>query len=178
MARPSKLTPKQWNEIEKRILGGEAVRKLAREYGISDTAINKRLSLQTKPVKKVANQLAAAELAMESLPVCLQVKVRTLADEMKDISTHLAGAARFGAMTSHKMAIIANAEAEKVDVEAPDKSIQQTENIARYTALANEAAKTGLNLLAANKGTSLAPVPDYPVRTLGDFYNEQDIPER
>ncbi len=172
MARPSKLTPKQWGDIEKRVLGGEPVRKLAREYGLSDTAINKRLSLQTKPVKRVANQLAAAELAMESLPVGLQVKVRNLADELKDISTHLAGAARFGAMTSHKLAIIANSEAEKVDDSEPMKTVEQLRNVGALTNLANEAAKTGLTLLAANKGAPQTP-DEQPRRTLADFYAEQ-----
>ena len=38
MGRPSKLSPKQWAEVERRTAEGEGARALAREFGISEAA--------------------------------------------------------------------------------------------------------------------------------------------
>src|ERR1700744_6598928 len=45
MGRRSLLTPKQWEEVERRaLLGAEPVRTLAREYGIEEAAIRHRIN--------------------------------------------------------------------------------------------------------------------------------------
>ena len=79
MGRPSRFTEKQWSTIEKRVLDGESIRSIAREYGVSEASIRKRVKTKTKPVKELANQLAKAELELERLPLSTQVKVLTLA---------------------------------------------------------------------------------------------------
>jgi hypothetical protein len=147
----SPLTIKQWKAIERRLLAGERARVLGREFGVSATAILKRFGSQTKAVKLVANQLFEAENALNNLPLSLQVSSRKLADELLDISIHLAGAAKYGSMTAHRLAGIANAQVDKIDDANVEVSMEVIGNIARLQAVSNEAAKTGLNLLAANK---------------------------
>jgi hypothetical protein len=102
------------------------------------------------------------------LPLSTQVKVRTLADELKDISIHLSGAARFGAMTAHRLSSMAHTESDKIDVVDPLKSIETLKGIAVLNKMANESSEIGVNLLRANKeyiddlnkkGSSPEPAP-------------------
>lgn len=154
MGRKSALTDKQWADIEKRMLAGEPARALAREFGISEAAIRKKLGARTKTVKEVANQLVAAEKAFESLPIGAQISARTLADELKAVSMHLAGAAKFGAATAHRLSGIANAKVAEIDDAMPlddEASIKALKGIAALTDLSNRSAEIPLKLLAANK---------------------------
>jgi hypothetical protein len=152
MGRPSKLTPKQWDAVDRRLLEGEPCRSLAAEYGIAESAIRKRFSAH-KQIKAVANQLVSAEAALHSLPVSAQISARTLADELKEISTHLAGAARFGAATAHRLSGIAHGKVAMIDDAAPlsDQSLSELKGIDALTRMANNSAEIGINLLRANK---------------------------
>lgn len=149
MARPFKLTDKQWTEIERRVLAGESMRALGSEFGVSDTAIRKRLSSHVKPIKTIANQLAEAERAMEALPIGSQVKVRRLADELKDISANLASAARDSSQTAALMANLANRTAVSINPDEVDP--EQVKSVMVLTKASNDAAVIGLDLIAANK---------------------------
>lgn len=153
MGRKSALTEKQWQQIGERLLKGDPGRVLAREYGVSEAAIRKRFGAQTKQIKDVANQLVAAETAFAALPISAQISARTLADELKEISSHLAGAARFGAATAHRLSGIANAQVAKIDDTEPlgAESLESLKGISALTKLANESSTIALNLLSANK---------------------------
>jgi hypothetical protein len=79
---------------------------------------------------------------------------RSLADDLKAISDHLAGAARFGAATAHRLSGIAHAKAQEIDDVQPlneQSIIGSLRGIAALTKLANEASEIGVNLLRANK---------------------------
>lgn len=153
MGRKSALTDRQWVEIERRLLAGEKGRALAREFGVAESAIRKRCGAQTKQIKDVANQLVAAETAFCALPISAQISARTLADELKEISMHLAGAARYGAATAHRLSGIAHAKVAEIDDAAPldDKSRMALSDIAVLTKIANGAAEIGIGLLKANQ---------------------------
>lgn len=152
MARPSKLSDKQWAELEHRHLHGESVSKLAKEYKVGIQTVRDRVSVKNTEIKIVANQLATAELKVSSLPVSVQVSVRTLADELKSISSNLASAGKYGAMTAHRLAAIAHTETNKIDDTAPLADIEALKGISVLTDMANKASTIGVNLLAANKG--------------------------
>ena len=152
MGRPSKLTEKQWQEIDARLLKGEPGRSLAREYDVSEAAIRKRFGAH-KQIKAVANQLIAAEMALEALPLGARVSARTLADDLKEISSHLAGAARYGAATAHRLSGIAHAQVALIDDADPlgVDSIETLKGISALTKLANDSSVIPINLLNANK---------------------------
>lgn len=155
MGRKSKLTEKQWQGIGERLLKGETARSLAREFGLSEAAIRARFSARNKEIKSVANQMVAAESAFKALPVSAQIAAHNLADELRAISSHLAGAARFGAATAHRLSGIAHSKVQEIDDAAPldDESFTALKGVAVLTELANDASRIGLNLLAANKDT-------------------------
>jgi hypothetical protein len=166
MARPSKLTDKQWETIGKRLLAGESASALAREFGVGKATISERFSERVKKVKDVAKQIVATETALECLNVSEQIAARSLADDLKSISTHLAGAAKFGAMTAHRLSGIAQSKALEIDDAAPlnDESLESLKGIAVLTRMANGSAEIGLNLLRANKDSI-------------DEMNKRDLPK-
>lgn len=153
MGRKSSLTEKQWKDIGERLLRGESGRSLGKEFGVSEAAIRKRFGAQTKQIKDVANQLVAAETAFKDLPISAQISARTLADELKEISMHLAGAARYGAATAHRLSGIAHAKVAEIDDAAPldEESLKALKGISVLTQLANNAAEIPIGLLKANK---------------------------
>ena len=152
MARPSKLTPDQWKEVERRLAAGDGVRDLAKEYGISPASVSKRsVSKQTKQVQVVAKQLAEAQTALAELPVHQQYVAVSLAEKLRNISANLAAAASYGAQTAHRLSALANSEVAKVDDAEPLASVENLKGVAALTKLANESATIALNLLSANK---------------------------
>jgi hypothetical protein len=155
LGRKSKLTNAQWETIGKRFLAGEKPASLAKEYKIDRSAIIRKFSHQISVVKTVANQLLAADVALKGLPIAQQIQAVTLADDLRAISMHLAGAAKFGSATAHRLAGIANAKIEQIDDADPlgVESLEALKGVSALTRLANDASTIGVNLLQANKTT-------------------------
>ena len=152
MARPSKLSPEQWAEVDRRLAAGEGVRDLAREFGINPSAISRRgVAHQSQRVRVVAQQVAAAQTALAELPVSQQYTALSLAEKLRNISASLASAAELGAATAHRLHALANSEVAKVDDAEPMASIESLRNVGVLTKLANDSSHIALNLLAANK---------------------------
>jgi len=170
MARPSKLTDKQWAEIERRLLAGEKASALAKEYGIDRAAITRRFSQQVRNVNQVANQIVMAESALRALPIAQQIQAVSLADELRAISSNLASAAKFGSMTAHRLSAIAHVQTDLLDDAATlEENTAALKSVMAMTKGANDAATIGLNLLAANKEMAKAPAEEVPIG-LGHFY--------
>ena len=155
MGRPSKLTDKQWAEIQQRLLAGETTRALGTEFGISNVAVNKRFSSRNKEIKSVANQILATEQNLKALPVSSQIVAVSLADRLRAASMYLADSAVSGARTGAHLKAVAGFHAEMVTRtnagDAEGVALQRV--IAGLTQVANESEKTALNLIAANKDT-------------------------
>jgi hypothetical protein len=155
MGRPSKLTERQWQDIEKRLVDGEKAADLAREFGVSKTAISTRFSKRIETAKTVANQIVSAEQAFKALPVSEQIAALTIADTLRSISHHLGGAANFSAATSHRLAGIAHGKVQEIDDAAPldAESREALKDVAVLQRMANESSTIPMALLAANKET-------------------------
>jgi hypothetical protein len=121
MGRPSKLTPQQWTEVERRLLAGETARGIAPDFGISEAGIRKRfgahqsISAQSAQVRTVAEKLADASLALQALPPAQRSVAVDLAEELRTMSVSVARAANLGAKTGHRLHALANSEVAKVD---------------------------------------------------------------
>lgn len=153
MGRPSKLTDAQWETIGKRLLAGESAASLAREFKVSKAAISTRFSKRIETVKTVAAQIVEVDRSLSFLNVSEQIAAFSLADDLKAVSKHLAGAARYGAMTSHRLSGIAHSQIEKIDDADPlgEESMESLKGIAVLTKMANASSEIGMNLLRANK---------------------------
>lgn len=152
MARPSKLSPEQWAEVDRRLAAGEGVRSLAKAFGMSPAAISKRgVAKQSKQTLVVAKQIAETQAALAELPVSQQYIAVSLAEKLRNISASLASAAEHGAATAHRLNALANAEVVRVDDADPMASLENLRNVGVLTKLANDSSHIALNLLAANK---------------------------
>jgi hypothetical protein len=153
MGRQSKLTPAQWQEIERRLSNGEGASALAREFGISPASISVKFSKITKKVTETAHKLAEAQIALAELPSAQQYQALSLAEKLQNISHSLASAAELGAKTAHRLHSLANSEVNKVDDANPLASIDSLKGVGILTKLANDSSQIAVNLLSANKDT-------------------------
>jgi hypothetical protein len=153
MGRPSKLSAKQRLEIAKRLSQGEKPADLAAEYDVSRSLISSLFQKRAETVKAVANQLVAADTALRNLDVSDQLLAVSLADELRAISMHLAGAGKYGAATAHRLSGIAHSKVQEIDDAAPltAESLDSLKGVAVLTKMANEAAVIPTALLTANK---------------------------
>lgn len=151
MARPSKLSPAQWLEVERRAAEGESHSALARAFGVSVSTISARVSGVSETVRKVAQKLADVQSEIAVMPIRQQYTVINLADKLRNISNSLACAAELGAATAHRLHALANSEVAKVDDAEPMASLDSLRNVGVLTKLANDSSHIALNLLAANK---------------------------
>lgn len=150
-----KLTELDWRAIESRVnLGAESYRTIAKDYGITEGAIRKRFPNRNRDIKEVATNLANAEMALERLPLRSQTAARTLADDLKEITSHLCGAAKYGAMTAHRLNGIAQSQVELIDDSSPFGDMTTLQSIAVLNKMSNVAGDLGVRILAANKDLS------------------------
>jgi hypothetical protein len=116
-------------------------------------------------VKTVANQILETEGALRSLTVSEQISAVTLADQLRSISNHIAGAANYSAATSHRLAGMAHMKVLQVDDAEPlgEKGKETLKDVAVLQRMANESSSIPLNLLAANKDAVKLVNQDVPV---------------
>jgi hypothetical protein len=175
MGRPSKLDDAKWEELKSRLAKGEKAADLAREYKVSKAAISSRMSKRIETIKIVANQIVSAEKALSSLTIAEQVLTISLADDLRAISMHLAGAAKFGAATAHRLSGVAHQKVQEIDDSAPltGESMESLKVIAALTRTANESSQIGISLLSANKEVAAAAAErakPKPLSGLTHFY--------
>lgn len=192
MGRKSALTPDQWIEVERRhIVDGESVNSLAKEFGVNEAAIRRKINPNKSEAKNGAislRSLAEEKVKADSysrdiseriaeLPYAKQQIVGDIAKRMTNISGHLMGAAEYGAATAHRLSGIAHSKAQEIDDAAPlaEESMAALKGIAVLTRMANDASSIGLNLIAANKDAvnKLNNPPQGP-SGLAHFYGEDD----
>jgi hypothetical protein len=152
MPRPSKLTPEQWADIDRRLVAGEVPSDLAREFKVHPSQICRRtVSQNVQSVRIVAQKIAESQDALAALPRTAQYQALNLAEKLRSISGSLASAAELGAKTAHRLTALSNSEVQKIDDEEPMSSMENLRGVAVMTKLANDSASIALNLLSANK---------------------------
>jgi len=149
VGRTSKLSQDAWAQIERRLAGGAGVRMLAREFAIDPAAISRRFPQQSQHLRAIARRLAEVQNDVASLPVQQQHVVQRLADEIREITCDLTGAARAGSATARELAERAYRQVQKIDHRAPltETSMAALESASALTSCANEAAHIGLRVL-------------------------------
>ncbi len=166
MARPSKLSPAQWREVERRSAEGEGARALAKEFGVDEAAIRRRVNPQTPQVRKVAAKLAEVQTELAALPLAQQYNAISLADKLRNISVSLAAGAELQAANFHRLSSLAQTELAKVDDADPMASADKLKSSMVLTTAANDAAKSPIALIAANKETVTKINNDQPADAL------------
>jgi hypothetical protein len=189
MGRPSKLTKEQWLQAEHRhVVDGVTIDALSIEFGVSPTALRRKLrptpaerakgipTLRHLAARKAAaaDALAVVDNEIAELPETRQIIVNDLASRMKAISVHLSCAAETSAATAHKLTMLANAQANRIDPTKPinDKAREIVSSINAITKTANEAGAMGLNLIAAHR-VGLPGAADTGPDSVADLTDEE-----
>jgi len=149
----AKLTQKQWDKIKEKLDAGEKATDLAKIYKVTPQAIYGRFAYKQKQVKELANQIVEShqllDKTLKNFTPDIQLEAWDMASDLLHISKHVAGGAKYGAMTFYRLAGIANQHAQQLDDSKPDA--ESLARIAGLTKVANDAAAPALNLLAANR---------------------------
>lgn len=151
MAYVSKLTELQWRKVEKRYLAGESASKLATEFGVTEAAIRKKYGSRQKEIKTIANQLYQVEKVINDLDEDTKIRVRTLADRLMSVSTHMADAAISSAKLTNKMARIAYLEAQKINEADPMDNPELLHGVNNCIQMANNASVIAISMMDKNK---------------------------
>ena len=151
MGRKSKLNEKQWAEVQRRMLDGEPIRALAREFGVSEGSLRAQKSKRVETIKEVANQVVATECAIKSLDFDAQCAVNDYASKLRAMASNLLSAAHSGSVTSARLAAIAEKESQKINPDEPMESAEQLQAIAALNRLGNDAAAIGLQVIKLNQ---------------------------
>lgn len=174
MARPSKLTPEQWQAIEGRFAAGETASALAREFGIDEAAIRRKFRRDSPKVREVAEKLAAAHTALAELPKHQQPIAIGLADHLQAISASALQAARHGADTSAQFAAVANRQTHQFvramndagENADPMEHQEKLQAISALTKISNDAMAPALVLIKANQGIAKDGEPTHQAQAL------------
>lgn len=160
----AKITKDQWLLIERRhLVDGESINSLAKEYGVNESSVRRKLYPKNAESKKVANSLL--ELANEKfniekqgrknaekiaeLPIQKQLIVDDIYKQLSNISRLTASVAESEANNAQKLSAVKSVQILNLDPEQPDPSIVAMVKVLGETV--NDSLKPALNLLAANK---------------------------
>jgi hypothetical protein len=170
MGRPSNLTNKQWDKIGERLLKGEKLSDLAREYKTSKSSISIRFSKRNETIKATASLVLEGKNALNKLTVPEQIAVSKQVELLQSIQDHLLNAANYGASTAHKANMFANIKMESLD---PHKSLDDPENlkIAKdvivLAKIANDSSVIGRDFMS-DKNRAIEK-ENQPVQIIGGF---------
>ena len=158
MARPSKLTPHQIESIKDEKMRGATLVQLAEKYKVGFATISRIVSERVSEMKNVAETIAKAKEPLKDFNVMERVSITRYADDLLTISDNLADASKIGSATSARLQGIAERQSRKIetrlDIDGKETIVIDGDALKMtmaVTQVANEAAKTSLNLLAANK---------------------------
>lgn len=135
MARPSKLTEKQWDEVIRRHLAGESISKLAAEFSIARSAMSEKISDRTNKIKSVANQMVAAEREFKAMPVSDRSHVITVRDRISVLMDVYLQTAETAARNSMHMHNLAAEQKQFIDDASPYGSKASKGAVSSFTAL-------------------------------------------
>jgi hypothetical protein len=151
MGRKSLLSDSQWREAEKRHIAGETVPDLARAYKVGIQTMRDRVAKRTEKVKRLANQIATAETEISTEKVTVREDIRTLVDEMKDISKYILETTKNGAMTSAILSGHAFNQTSKINADDPMESQDVLQAISALTKMSNDAGSMAVDLIKINR---------------------------
>ena len=188
MGRKAALTPDQFAIIERRhLIDGESVRSLAKEFGVNEKVIRNRINphksaaeTDAKPLLALAFEKIEADSKVRNLsaqiaalPTVRQATFNDLVPKLEAISGHLASGSEYSAATFHRLSALAHQQVQKIDDTDPLANGEVLRGIAALQALANEAAKTPIGLMTANKD-KLSPAQQSVPSGLDHFYGGSD----
>jgi hypothetical protein len=151
MGRQSNLTEMQWQQLGQRMLAGERLTDLAKEYGVSKTSISIRFSKRNETLKGVAKLVLESKTALGRLTIPEQIAVHKQVDILQTMQNNLLSAANYGASTAHKASMQANRKMDELDDSRPlsdDDNLTIAKDVMMLTKMANESSVIARDMLS------------------------------
>ncbi len=165
-----KLDQKSWDAIEVAYFKGQSANSLAKEYGVSEAAIRKRLKgKKADKVEDAVVKVVEARKAVEALPAILRPHVDSLAEARLEITELQIKSSTIQSQNNLALVNMVKEMLATIDPADPDKDILRF--VHGLIETANKAAWQPLELLKASKGMETAeqgaqmtlPVPVYKI---------------
>ena len=174
-----KLSPTQWETIRVQYIeNGVSGRQLARQFGVSETAIRKRYGSQAKAIKAVVNQCIDAENALYQLNESSQLSAHKMINTLRAISSNLGHAALDNSLTAKRLAALAHRQTRHLDplqtLDYDSKEMAIVKSTAVLVDAGNKAAQLGLALIKLNKANQ-QPTEDESAKAFWDLLNGKII---
>lgn len=158
-AKKKAISPSKWADVMRRyIVDGESASVLARELGVSETAVRKRAGSKRFEVKDIANQIVSAEQQYERLDKGSKSLVDDMAAQLRAVNSGLMRAAVNGANSSARLSAYGVKQLDDIDKLAaanPNFKImdaqEELQAFGVVTKLGNDAAQLSVQLINANK---------------------------
>jgi hypothetical protein len=188
MARPSKLSEEQWERIRQRVLAGESVNGLAKEYGISEGAIRQKVKKQragrisTTEIKEAVARSVQNDL---NDPVVRDVLERAGQHDRDLFQSHKADlletilqlniTVKIAAQNAAKLARMSKVHFDKLEDDSP---LNAENRVIKADAMelqvdSNEAIKAPMKFFEIATKQPPPPPEDKPVRIIGGL---PDVP--
>lgn len=145
----SKITPRQWINIERAVLrDGEPMRQVAERYKVDEAAIRRRLAkVRTEQVEEVAIKIAETEKALKSLPPVQRIRARSLAEMLTEMSHTMSEVAEMDMRNALKLTQM---KADRL-AEIEPGNADQLREVVLLSEAANKSAKLGVDLMTIGK---------------------------
>ena len=164
MARPSKLTPHQIEKIKDEKMRGATLVELAAKYKVGFATISRLVSERVSEMKNVAVSIAKAKEPLKDFNVMERLSITQYANDLTEISNNLCSASKDGSKTAARLHGIAERQSRNIEtrLEVNGKEIitidhESLKTVMAVSQVANEAARTPMQLLAANKDRKVNP---------------------
>ncbi len=151
MGRKSALSDAQWEDVDRRLLEGDAARAIARELGVSEAIIRARKKTRVEKIKDAANQVVAADRAVKALDLPSQRIALTFAQKLQAMSDSLAEAAMLGVGNAVHLQRLGQAQLSKVTAANLGQSGAELAAADKLADMANTQAEIAVRVVSAQK---------------------------
>jgi hypothetical protein len=164
MGRPSVLRPEQWEEVKEARLRGETFTSLSKRFRVGKSTLVEGISDRVSEIKKVAETLRSAMELVDTLPCSDRGSAINLTNELREISSNLAVAAKYGSVTAQRLAMIAAHKANSLPMNATMRECEEElKTVIALTRTANDASMIGMGLINTNKKMLESQYDDMPI---------------
>lgn len=154
MGRKSVLTEQQWADIDRRVIDGDSICSIARDYGVGESTIRSRIVRTGKKfttVRQVAQMANDTVEAFNALDAGQQAAALKLAPMLRNMSLFMAQAAEASSETASVFAQAARSQARKVDLADPLAKPEPLRNAIALQEAANKAFTLPAGLASSQK---------------------------
>lgn len=151
MARPSKITDEELEQIANRVLAGESLSAVCREFGVDKGNTQRRITQRNTTIKALANQKATVLAEIRAQPVKQQLLINELAEGIMAMNSNLLKHGVSASVRGAELSAAANKRLAMAISEDGTVDVEALKEVAALGRMANEASEVPMGLVKANQ---------------------------